>query len=138
MWQCQQLWNILKTHNHQWSMEGKGFELTHFWKHSVNCQFLKIQPRTCADIFLQLCIDSYTTHDVAQWETDKMNTKKKPTHTIIIYLYSRLSHKGFKVVSKRHAVQKDTNEHLKGLVQREKTTGNNIRQGIGSYIVATI
>lgn len=67
-----------------------------------------------------------------------MNTKKNPTHTIIIYLYSRLSHKGFKVVSKRHAVQKDTNEHLKGLVQREKTTGNNIRQGIGSYIVATI
>lgn len=50
--------------------------------------------------------------------------QKNPTHTTIIYLYSRLSHKGFKVVSKRHAVQKDTNEHLRGLVQREKTTDN--------------
>lgn len=81
--------------------ERKWLQAYPFLKLFCKLSGFKIQHRTCANFFLQLCPDSYTINDAAQWYTNKMENNNNKKHTPIIYLYPRFPHKKLKVAFKK-------------------------------------
>jgi len=114
-WQCQLHWNFLKTHNHQWSMSGNGFEFTHLWNYSVSCQFQKYNlghVLISSSISVQIHTQLMMQHSGKQ---TKWTTTTHKNCTTVIYLYPRLSHKGFNVAFRKTYSTKGYKWTLEGL-----------------------